>query len=446
MKKYIFILVINVLFFACNNDSDEDIFGKDPNVRVAEKIVEYNNILTSKEDGWKLVYFPNQNMGGYTHLIKFAEGNKVVMANETSEGKKDTSLYNLHSSESILLAFELNTLITEYSEPNESRPNGIGGDFEFYVESVSDNEVILKGRKMGAKAVLVPATKDEWDTFFTDCSTMEKHLDEIKPDNLEIDQWFINKIKNNKSLNIDIAFDKANRNIEIGYLKDNTPVREVINISFFKGGFKLAKEININGIAIQNFIFDETEKLFKLENNDDVTIRSYVNAYPVYNYGKEISLLGSLTDNKESENSSSSIQTAKAALKTIIGGDIEVGIQIYNSTDTTKFSFMCLNPEEWWVDPVWHDIYTNGIIVNEDNSVSFIRYTDAEKEHKNKEIAKNLTEANPELLNKLFNSEGWFVYKGKKLSTWSGTQQGYLFISKNDSNDWFYMFSDNKNY
>jgi|GEM_PF-2610868 len=442
MRKYI-LLLISVLLLSCNNDEFDSLFSENVDQRISERINNYNEILKTPEFGWKLVYFPNPTeMGGYTHLMKFSKTNEVEIFSE--KDIRGVSSYSINFSEEIILNFELNSVLTEFSEPSSSRPNGLGGDVEFYIKSATADKVVLKGRKLGSDAILIPALKDEWINLVASCAKMESNLEQIKPAQLKEDQWFINKIKGANSLSIDISFCKASRTVELGYHDGNDVKKDIQGISFTKNGFHLSKPLKVNGSVIEDFVYNETAKQFNLVGDKTISIESYVDAYPEYNYGKEVVALLSLTDNKDPKYASKSFFSAKESVKSLIGGNIDMGVQLYNSPDSTKISFMCLDPIEWWTDPAWHDIYAKSVSVNTDNSITFEKYSDSNLQYKNNPISKNISE-DPKgqiLLNMIFNNKGWYIYKALTLQTFAGKSTGYLFISKDNPKDWFYMFSE----
>lgn len=164
------------LTLASCQQTEDYLFGEQSSKRIDKEMVRVKGILSSARNGWLMEYYPssNQTYGGYNVLVKFTEAGKVTCASETKGvGVTATSDYELIQSAGCVLTFNTyNDVFHAYSTPEESNGGGLGegyqGDFEFVVLSASSDEVVLKGRKTGSVARLVPITTAiSWDEYLT---------------------------------------------------------------------------------------------------------------------------------------------------------------------------------------------------------------------------------------------------------------------------------------
>lgn len=157
MKKkilYMACVIVAGLLQACTNEVD-DLFETSAQQRMNEEIKACRALLVSSELGWMLDYYPsaNQSYGGYAITVKFDETH-VTAASEITGDPADTrtSMYSLKSDMGPTLNFDsYNEILHFFADPDNSNGAGTGkgyeGDYEFVIQSRSDNEIILKGKK-----------------------------------------------------------------------------------------------------------------------------------------------------------------------------------------------------------------------------------------------------------------------------------------------------------
>lgn len=156
MKKILpYIAYFFILFlYACTNEVD-DLFDVPAQQRVNEELKACKQLLTSSENGWRLEYYPsaNQSYGGYVMILKFTDKDVTVSSEITASPTKSvTSLYSLKSDMGPTLNFDsYNRILHYFSDPDNKGGAGLGkgyeGDYEFIIQSHSENEIILKGKK-----------------------------------------------------------------------------------------------------------------------------------------------------------------------------------------------------------------------------------------------------------------------------------------------------------
>lgn len=176
-KISVYLLALLVVFAACKKE-DDPVFDQSPDERINATLTKYQTLLTGAQYGWKAVVQPTGG-GAYSFYFKFNNENRVVMYSDfdsTSAVTPKESSYRLKALQQPSLLFDTYSYLHLLSDPNEntitiqSNINGLKGgalglglqsDFEFALDSSTDNTVYLTGRQHGAKAVLVKATQEE---------------------------------------------------------------------------------------------------------------------------------------------------------------------------------------------------------------------------------------------------------------------------------------------
>lgn len=280
MKKLLYIFIaIGLIFQACDNDSFEDKFDKNPDQRIKERIQNYSDILTSPQYGWKTLYYPNEDSyGGYQFLINFDEmGNASIISDLT--GERDTSLFKVKAIQDITLAFETYSQLHKLTDPIEGSPgDGIGGDFEFLFDEVTAEKVVLKGRIAGSKMVLYPATETTEDEIMN-MNIFTKFLSNPP------DAPFFREINVTEGVSSNISFSYGdNREVTLTYKSETGEIsQEKRKIHFTSTGFSFKEPLTVDGKSIENFAFNLETKLFDIAGSDIKGSVTYSNApaFPV---------------------------------------------------------------------------------------------------------------------------------------------------------------------
>lgn len=166
--------LFGVFFTSCQN-SDNDIWDKDPIVRLEEKKTEIRNALVSSPNGWIVTFSPDGNkyLGGFNMWMKFSEGSKVSIKSdlylnqlEAHETEFDFTLLN-----SVALNFPFGTKVHEFTSLS---PTDLRTDIEFIFSAfVDENTIEFVGQMTGQKVYFKRATAEQgnfnfqsqWNTF-----------------------------------------------------------------------------------------------------------------------------------------------------------------------------------------------------------------------------------------------------------------------------------------
>ena len=184
MKKIhiIFAIAILGLLTSCLKDQ-EDLFDKPSAQRAEEAIAANYKILASAGNGWLMKYYPSpyRTYGGYCVFMKFTEDGKVTVASDIEDPDATAeSLYKITQSAGIVLSFDtFNDIFHLFSTPDAplggDTGEGLEGDYDFEFISASAEKIVLKGKKTGNYATMVPYS-GSWADYITKVATVEEDM------------------------------------------------------------------------------------------------------------------------------------------------------------------------------------------------------------------------------------------------------------------------------
>lgn len=180
MKQYTcFLIAALFLLVSCSND---DTASNSSAEKAIAAINECKSLLCRPANGWVMTYYPKSNVeyGGYTMLMRFSSDGTVDMSNELlSPDEIHSSLYSVKQSAGIFLSFSTyNEVIHLFSDPSApfrgNTGEGMSGDYDFSVMSMSPDSIVLKGRKSGTRAVMTPLKTDvKWSDYLSEVNANE---------------------------------------------------------------------------------------------------------------------------------------------------------------------------------------------------------------------------------------------------------------------------------
>ena len=173
MKRinYLFALLATVLAFSACTSEVDNYFDKSASERASEAVSNAKQALLAAPNGWRMEYYGDMTYGGYNILCKFS-GDEVTVAAEKMGKKQEagfdsngnlvtaTSHYTVDQSQGVVLSFDgYNSVFHYFSDPKNvdgigTAGEGLYGDFEFRVMSVSADKIVLQGRKHGNKIIM----------------------------------------------------------------------------------------------------------------------------------------------------------------------------------------------------------------------------------------------------------------------------------------------------
>ncbi len=122
--------------------------------------------LLSAPNGWSMEFFYDEDLsyGGVQMLFRFYEDQTVDIACENkTAGYFATSYYSYDQDGSATINFDTyNEVLHYFSEPLSDNVS-YGGDFEFVIYAVTDDQITLKGKRTGLTYIMTPLPYDLFD-------------------------------------------------------------------------------------------------------------------------------------------------------------------------------------------------------------------------------------------------------------------------------------------
>ena len=175
---------------------DDDKFDESASLRIESYIEETADILVSSEQGWVMQYFcgtQNAQYEGFNLFAKFYDSYKVLMASNhrylrdgnAGSYTEDESIYSFTEEDGPVLAFDTwNDILTVFADPvsASSAPTtivsdgvGMNGDYNFVIESYSEDTVKLRGMRYSASVQLVKCTMD-WQEYISQTAALKSYI------------------------------------------------------------------------------------------------------------------------------------------------------------------------------------------------------------------------------------------------------------------------------
>ncbi|SEM45178.1 protein of unknown function [Chitinophaga rupis] len=175
MKQYLLYLFLIIATFTACKKEDDPVFPKSPDERLNDTLNKYQQTLTGAPYGWKVLIYP----AGIPHSVfsfycRFNDSNRVAMFSDfdaTSSITLKESSYRLKALQQPSLLFDTYSYIHVLSDPDGgvnggAYGQGLGSDFEFALNGMSGDTVLLTGRFNKSKAYLIKATQQEQQDYY----------------------------------------------------------------------------------------------------------------------------------------------------------------------------------------------------------------------------------------------------------------------------------------
>ena len=176
MKKLgIYFLFAIVAASSCSKKSDSA-FSESPDQRLNETLSADQATLVKAPYGWRGLIYPKGLTGGVVGFyFKFNDSNRVEMFSDFDSASAVTPMtasYRLKALQQPSLVFDTYSYVHVLADPNGSvnggsYGSGLSSDFEFAIDSIGGDTVHLTGRFNGTKAVLIKATQQEANSYYS---------------------------------------------------------------------------------------------------------------------------------------------------------------------------------------------------------------------------------------------------------------------------------------
>lgn len=238
-------LFIMVLLAACRKD--EPVFDLSPDQRINQSLQEYQSALVSAPAGWKATVMPGRG-GRYHFYFRFNNENRVVMYSDfdttTAKLQKESS-YRLKALQQPTLIFDTYSYLHLLSDPDAAvnggdYGSGLMSDFEFSLDTLYADSIILRGKMNSTRLKLEKATQqdlDEWQNgkwaealSFINVTAIKNYFKRLTLDGVEYE----------------LSVDPASRTIVFRWLSGSTVMQAVTTYYYMPGGIVLETPV-VNG-------------------------------------------------------------------------------------------------------------------------------------------------------------------------------------------------------
>ncbi|MDO5979770.1 DUF4302 domain-containing protein [Flavivirga spongiicola] len=288
-RNYWFICLALITLLSCNNDNGEVLFTDTPAERIAQKNGELLNLLLAEPQGYKGVYFPkNDEFGGFTFYMKFnADGTVQTTSDFDSETAIETSSYEVRFGTTAELIFTTRGHVQKLSNP--SLPGAIGTGFKgtsVFQYFSNENGVItfrdVRNTDTG-RFVFTPTGFTDFDTESVASVTASLANRENFVNSSAVTAFPFLSVENGANLD-EYALNYNNVNIfanpttqaEDGSVKDVE-----FGMAFTEDGIIINPPLEVNGVAFENFTFDDTSGFEYISTVDGATAKIGYGNVPV---------------------------------------------------------------------------------------------------------------------------------------------------------------------
>jgi len=257
----------------------EDVFELSALERADKNKEECFNALIDAEKGWLVEYYPLvKHYGGYTFIMNFTDEGRVEMTPEVAfEENATNSTFRVHSGQGTVLSFDTYGALHHLADPEELLPKyknqdiswadlrenpyvsfgtGYGGDFEFTLDSIGEEQIYFTSLKRKTRVVFTKIKDTSGKAYLQAQSNINTILEEKASDGLFVEY-------NGKQLELTYDFfHKFNiyQHDSIGVYAEE-PMPFVVTDT----GIKLYEALTIDNVTVSEFDWIEGEGIFRSE-------------------------------------------------------------------------------------------------------------------------------------------------------------------------------------
>lgn len=235
-----------LLLTSCQTEED-DVFSQDSSNRMTAYLNEARSVLRSAENGWVMDYYvgDDQVYGGYAFTVKFDSLTCTAMS-ELTEDKASSSLYKMTTDDGPVLTFDsYNEVMHALATPSTGNYEGYHADFEFVIQSVSPEEIVLKGKKTGNIITMHPLKEPAKD-----------YLAKVKA--VEDNMIVTSATGKAGDSEVKASLDLDSRSVSVETATDTISSA----FTYTDSGIRLYKPFTVNGSAVSELAYDASSKQF----------------------------------------------------------------------------------------------------------------------------------------------------------------------------------------
>lgn len=280
MKKiiYSFILLWGLMCLPGCVSEEDDIFDDSSANRMTADLQKAKDILTGAKNGWLMQYYVGEEpekYGGFNILCSFDKDGNVSVAMELELDSHDvgdiaTSHYSMTADQGPILSFDTyNDILHAFSNPSSANPSGLKGEFEFILHEISDDQILLRGKKWGLNLVLTRFDEGKNWTDFLD------QIIDIGEETVPYSTYRL--VVDDTEVGIGGVTDPEFERL-YSFTKTGGTVEDIIfsqNAIYTPTGIKFYEPIEINGKTIQDFTWDSATRTYSATDGSNVKFVYY---------------------------------------------------------------------------------------------------------------------------------------------------------------------------
>lgn len=283
LLKYIIFALLPGFLYACQDHEPEYLFDESPEERLEGIVKDYAKKLMAPEEGWIGYYTSVREVGGFAVLLKFKADGNVIIKNErinfaNISSREENVSWRIGVSQYPEVVFESASIFTQWHNLNFKSPSGggmKGGEFQFFIESVSEDLIVLRSktdRTDITRLYLRKARKIDWD--FRGIDEITEKLLTLNTNSLIVDQKLIGK-----GLEKYVEFNGRERYMVV---EGKEGEADLYRFAITRNKIVMLDTLRWGDEKITEFIYDTKESTIKSTGNNPVVLKDVVVKEPDY--------------------------------------------------------------------------------------------------------------------------------------------------------------------
>ncbi len=283
LLKYIIFALLPGFLYACQDHEPEYLFDESPEERLEGIVKDYAKKLMAPEEGWIGYYTSVREVGGFAVLLKFKADGNVIIKNErinfaNISSREENVSWRIGVSQYPEVVFESASIFTQWHNLNFKSPSGggmKGGEFQFFIESVSEDLIVLRSktdRTDITRLYLRKARKIDWD--FRGIDEITEKLMTLNTNSLIVDQKLIGK-----GLEKYVEFNGRERYMVV---EGKEGEADLYRFAITRNKIVMLDTLRWGDEKITEFIYDTKESTIKSTGTNPVVLKDVVVKEPDY--------------------------------------------------------------------------------------------------------------------------------------------------------------------
>lgn len=279
--RYLILLFLAIQLNGCTSTEAEQKFGDTPTERLNKQKTELDNLLLAPANGWKVVYYTDDNqLGGFTHLFKFLPDGRVDMASDfDTDTEIHNSQYEIQLGSTVSVVFTTKNKIHLLSDSNNSplaAGKGFLGDFQFLYYGQENGDLVFRTNRTVKEVRFVKATAQDW----TDLEKNEVSIANMTGDITSPLFRILETSAGGAVKKYEFNFNSVTRFGLAAPLEGNGETLKAA-VAYTPAGITIKPAVVVGTQSLTDFIYNPTDKSFIATGTDGVTAAiKFTNAPP----------------------------------------------------------------------------------------------------------------------------------------------------------------------